>query len=203
MTCSPPVQECLPDEAYIYRLDWRGKRIVYPFHLKRHRSIRPLQHHNLARPLPCLPLPLMRTMPHLLNNFLPLLIRVTPQARCLQARIRAPALNRTSRSSTLPIPQGRHISSLGQTCQKRKGGCGEDLDSSWKHSHSPRSRGRLHSSGRSRQSNRTLLPWSSRNPSISVPTSLSSGFLRTVLCKQVGPSTRPTFPSLLTCYPCL
>jgi hypothetical protein len=77
------------------------------------------------------------------------------------------------------------------------------LGRGWQHSHSVRSRGRLHSSARSRSSDQALLTWSSRNPSISVPTSLSSRFLRTVLCKQVSPSSSPTLPFLLICYPCL
>ena len=47
------------------------------------------------------------------------------------------------------------------------------------------------------------LPRSSRPPSISISASLSSEILRTVLCKQVGPSSSSTLPFSLTCYPCL
>jgi hypothetical protein len=108
-----------------------GIRLVRTFHLKHHRSLRPLQHHNLARPLPRLTLPLLRTIPHLLNNILHLLTRVTPQARCLQARIRAPAFNRAFRSSTWTLPQGRHISSLGKTSRKQKRESGKRSEKNW------------------------------------------------------------------------
>lgn len=139
-----------------------GIRLGHPFQLKHHRSIRPLQHQKLVKPLPCrITLPSTQASNnHRLLEKLRLWNPAKPvqQAPFPQAPIKAAALDRAFRSWTWMIPQGRHISSLGQTCQKRKGGCGGNLDSNWKHSHSLKFRGRLHSSASSRLSNQALLP---------------------------------------------